>query len=164
MNRLWILENTDRLDSAILWLSDSENIEAITTSKNLYCLELKEYSKIRSLAQNSIYWKWLGAISKHTGHTDDELHDIYKEKFLVKIYERDDTKYAEMIRTLRNLYKDHPKESMELFRAVIRLTSTTKAKVKQFTEYLEKIERDCFDNKIPLPMKDDEYSIAMGDK
>ena len=160
MQRKWILSDIDKIDEVVAWLQVVENIEAI--SEKIHYIEINEYSKNRTVAQNKLYWKWLTAISEHTGHTKDEMHEIYKERFLVKIFERDNTEYAEMIQTLRKLYKEHPEDSIMLFKHVTRLTSTTQANVKQFTEYLRDIEQDCFSNQIPLPMPDDEYKLAMG--
>lgn len=38
----------------------------------------------RSLNQNRYYWMCLRIISYHTGHDDEELHTIFKAKFLPK--------------------------------------------------------------------------------
>ena len=162
MERIWILSDIDKIDEVIAWLQTVENIEAI--SDKIHCIEIREHSKNRTIAQNKLYWKWLTSVSNHTGHTKDEMHELYKEKFLVKIFERDNTGYGEMIQTLRKSYKENPADSMILFRGVVKLTSTTQADVKQFSEYLQDIEQDCFDNKIALPVRDDIYSLAMGVK
>ncbi len=38
----------------------------------------------RSLDQNSLYWLYLGVIANETGHTEEELHRIFKGLFLPK--------------------------------------------------------------------------------
>lgn len=38
----------------------------------------------RSLSQNNLYWLYLTAISEHTGHTTEELHEYCKNEFLPK--------------------------------------------------------------------------------
>ncbi len=38
----------------------------------------------RSLKQNNLYWVYLTAISEHTGHTEEELHEYCKINFLSK--------------------------------------------------------------------------------
>lgn len=38
----------------------------------------------RSLDQNSLYWVFLGVIARETGHTEEELHRIFKGLFLPK--------------------------------------------------------------------------------
>ena len=38
----------------------------------------------RSLDQNSLYWVYLGVIANETGHTEEELHRIFKGLFLPK--------------------------------------------------------------------------------
>ncbi len=40
----------------------------------------------RTLSQNSLMWKWINeaadALAKDTGHTPDEIHQFFKQKFL----------------------------------------------------------------------------------
>jgi hypothetical protein len=39
----------------------------------------------RSTAQNALYWACVvGLVAEHTGYTPDEIHDIYKAKFIPK--------------------------------------------------------------------------------
>lgn len=117
----------------------------------------------RSAAQNSLYWMWLTIIGNERGETKDDMHLEYKEKFLVYIYERDDPEYAEMIEAVRKVYRAGMKtEAKQLQKQIIELTSTTRANVKQFTEYLNDIERDAFKMDIILPHPKDRYPLAMG--
>ena len=52
----------------------------------------KKWSK-RTLSQNSLYWLWLGVISVEIGHTEDDLHTIFKglygHKKVVKIKDKE---------------------------------------------------------------------------
>jgi hypothetical protein len=42
----------------------------------------------RSVNQNRYYWGVvLKAIAQHTGHTTEELHRIFKEKFLPRVFD-----------------------------------------------------------------------------
>lgn len=114
---------------------------------------IREYKKDRSLEQNALYWKWLTIIGADLGESKEDLHERYKGKFLVHIFERDDPDYAEMVHTLRNLYEQGFKtESVYLHKKIVSLTSTTAATVKQMSEYMDNIEHNAADMGISLPL------------
>ena len=50
-------------------------------------IEWKPYVKRRSLSQNALMWKLVGAVvdhvKDHTGHDADEIHEFFKQKFLM---------------------------------------------------------------------------------
>lgn len=90
----------------------------------------------RSTAQNRLMWMWLGQIEKKTGQDKDSLHYEFKKKFLIYIYRRDDQQFAEMCHAIAKVKQSEPDEYKAIGEQVIRLCSTTKATVKQMTEYL----------------------------
>lgn len=47
-------------------------------------IQVNEKKSTRSQQQNSYYWLYLGVIAKETGHTTDDLHELFKGKFLSK--------------------------------------------------------------------------------
>ncbi|WP_418655379.1 recombination protein NinB, partial [Acinetobacter higginsii] len=94
----------------------------------------------RSLAQNSLYWKWLSVIERKTGNDKDQLHFEFKKKFLINILKRDDKEYAEMCLALSALKQSESDQFEAIANGVIRETSTTRMDTKQYTEYLQQIE------------------------
>jgi len=79
-------------------------------------VEVKQYRKNRTVAQNKLYRRWLGEISKYTGDTPDGLHEHFKNEYI-------DTEYTQA------LGKTTPKTK-----------TTTDLNTKEFSEYLGKIE------------------------
>ena len=123
----------------------------------LHEITIREYKKDRSLEQNALMWKWLTIIGNELGESKEEIHERYKDKFLVNIYERDNPDYAEMVQSLREVWKQGMKrEAMDLRKKIVALTSTTTATVKQMTEYLNSIEHDAASMAISLPHPDDQ--------
>ena len=128
----------------------------------------------RTAAQNALMWMIFSDMKKtkvneHAGITKEEWHEFFKEEYLVNIYERDvdvdGGKYAETIRCLRSLYATGMKaDAEELYKAVVRLTSTTQANVNQFTEYLNCIMNWCNARGIAYRLPTDIYNKAMGIK
>jgi hypothetical protein len=118
---------------------------------------VREHKKKREVLQNSLYWKWLSVIADELGNTKEDVHYDLKGRILVRIYERDDLEYCEMINTIRKLRVTHKVQAAILARKIIKLTSTTTATVKQFAEYLTEIERDMIGKGIILPHKEDLY-------
>ena len=65
----------DKPDEYSMWLAHMEG-------KTVYC-HFKLQSKPKSSAQQGYYWGVvLKVISDYTGHETDELHEIFKNKFL----------------------------------------------------------------------------------
>ena len=81
---------------------------------------VREYHKDRSAEQNRYYWQILTRIGSELGEGKDALHEKYKDKFLVSIYERDNPEYAEMIQSLRAVYQKGMKtEAVALRKRII---------------------------------------------
>jgi hypothetical protein len=113
----------------------------------LYCLEIdpekphevvvKDFKKIRTDAQNKLYWSWLGLISKETGNSTEALHVSFANEFLPKTFE-----------VVRG-------ETVDVVK------STTKLTPEEFTKYLKEVEAETaifFGIKLPHP-GEKEWSI-----
>jgi hypothetical protein len=115
---------------------------------------------VRRIAQNSLYWGWLGDLSKtrveeYSGWTQNEWHEYFKKKHLIQIflespeqYPQYAASYAALEEMAQQLGKG--KIYQEIEKSIVGITSTTKAKVKDFAEYLRRIEHDVHDRGIPL--------------
>jgi hypothetical protein len=103
-------------------------------------MEVKPYKKNRSLLQNKLYRLQLAHLEKEgPGYTADEWHIIFANKFLDPVIVT---------------YGDETYEVRK---------STTKLNTKEFTDYLNKIDRWCImELNIVLPSPSDIYEEAMG--
>jgi len=104
----------------------------------VWVVEITKYKKDRSQAQSRLMWLWLGIISNDTGNSPDELHEIFKLKFLG----------SETLSAL-GFKIERPK-------------STTKLTTQEFTDYLDKIEGLAISIGIRLPRPEDLYRESMG--
>lgn len=148
---------------------DQDLMELIAANEEVF-VEIKVLSKrdIRRGAQNSLYWMWLTdlektTINEHAGRTKDEWHFQFKKDFLIRIYERDDPMTAATLESLRTLYKNNGKEEATNVATFLikKAISTTDAKIKQFSEYLNEIERFSHMNGISLRTDNDTYMQAL---
>ena len=156
MKNKLIIRNPDIKETAIR-LIESMPLEP------LHQVEIREYHKDRTLAQNSLMWYWITIIAGERGEIKDDIHCEYKKKYLVPIFERDDPEYAKMIQAVRDVQKAGMQtEARHLADQIVKLTSTTDADVKQFTEYLNDMEHGANKQGIPLPHPEDRYYEAMG--
>ena len=57
-------------------------VRALNVEGKQWVVTIKKYQKQRSLPANNLYWKWLTIIGNELGSTKDEMHDIFREKFL----------------------------------------------------------------------------------
>ncbi len=126
--------------------NDSDKDRAISHIKALnidkpWSVDIKPYKKNRSLSQNKMYWLWITCIGDSIGYERDELHAIMADKFL-------------------------PDEIVEYGGKQIKKDkSTSRLNTKEFTEYLEKIDRfAAAELGIVLPSPDDLYYEAMNIK
>lgn len=113
-----------------------------------HVVEIRPHKKNRSEQQNRYYWAIITIVAADLGLSKEEMHEEYIERFLVPIFIRDDSGYAEMVDAV--LAADSG-----LIRQVVRLTSTTQCSVQQFSEYLEEIKHNAFDLGIRLPAIED---------
>lgn len=124
---------------------------------------VKFHHKDRSQLQNSLYWVWNGIVAEEWGWTKNDVHLHFIKMHLVKIYERDEEGYAAMLEAVRKVYRmGMIKEAKIQADYILENTSTTSANVKQFTEYLNDIEKDMVGKGISLPHPEDQYYSAMG--
>jgi hypothetical protein len=47
-----------------------------------YTVEVKVKRERRTVSQNSLYWLWLSCIMEETGEHKDNLHELFKQRFL----------------------------------------------------------------------------------
>lgn len=126
----------------------------------------REYKKDRSASQFGLYWIWMSQISGYTGETKDDVHRRMKKKHLIPIYMEDpESGMTATVMAVRAVHaqgmKDHARVLAE---KIIDLVSTSDASVKQFTSYLEEIEKECISQGIYLPHPEDMWYEAMGTK
>lgn len=79
-------------------------------------IEVKKFSFNRSAEQNRRYWALVGELSSYLGYEDFEMHELLKYKFLS--YKQD-----------------------MLGDEMVVIPSTSKLNIKEFVDYLAKVER-----------------------
>jgi hypothetical protein len=134
-----------------------EVVGAIALDGPLMEVVVREHKKNRSLDANALYWKWLTVIGAELGESKDELHERFKEKWLVSIYERDDPDFADMLQSLRAVYRQGMRtEALALRKRIVVLTSTTTATVAQMAEYMQSVEHFAAETGIRLPFPEEQ--------
>lgn len=138
---LFTINNHAEIEKVINYLNLNHAKAAVEGKPLIVTISTKQMD--RSTAQNRLYWKWLTQFADHIGSTKEEQHTFFKRKFLISIFNRDDAEYAEMCRAIAALKKNECEEYKVIADHVIKLTSTSKATVKQMNEYLNQIEVFC---------------------
>jgi hypothetical protein len=127
------------IDSALKQEATINFIKSLNLDKK-WRITIEPYKANRSTAQNSLYWMWVTIIGEDIGYSREELHVVMADKFLG----------YEEIKAMGKEYQ------------VLKSTKTLNA--KEFTEYLNKIERQASELGVVLPHPDDLYYEAMGIK
>lgn len=95
-----------------------------SVDKKSLIIRIDKEKSVRSYNQNRYYWFYLRLIANDSGHTEDELHQLFKRIFL-------------------------PPTFITVLGREIKVPSTTKGLNKnEFSEYLDKI---AAETNIPLP-------------
>ncbi|MBV5330390.1 MAG: hypothetical protein JZU65_22620, partial [Chlorobium sp.] len=84
---------------------------AMLDSQGKLQVVVKKFERNISQEQQGLYFKWLGIIGGDLGNTKDEMHQIYKERFLLNIFVADPDshqKFCKMIEDLNALKKEAP--------------------------------------------------------
>lgn len=87
-------------------------------------LDIDKKKNKRSLSQNAFYFLYLGVIENETGNTVDDLHELFKRKFL------------------------KPVEKTIMGQQIKLPNSTTNLSKHEFSEYLDRI---CALTNVPIP-------------
>lgn len=102
-------------------------------------IEIREIKKKRTLDQNGLYWLWLTVVEKESGYTREELHCLFKAKFLRKDVPKNliIPKTMERINELAGNfeYYDYLPNIIDVISK-----STTELDTKEFAKYLTEIQ------------------------
>ena len=90
-------------------------ISELPTGK--YMIQISEYTESRSINQNKYYWKLVEIIASNIGYEVDEMHDVFKYKFLKKTFQDSNGNLVNGV------------------------GSTRKLNSKEFTNYIDKIKK-----------------------
>jgi hypothetical protein len=97
---------------------------AVNDEKEVW-VRIERVTGKRSMSQNNFYWFYLSLIANETGHTEDELHSLFKRIFLP------------------------PRYKTILGREMKLPASTTELSKPEFGEYLDRI---CAETNVPIPV------------
>ena len=103
-----------------------------------YRLKIDKWKDSRSLDQNSLYWKWLSIIGEDLGYYKEEIHEEMIRMFAPTY-------------TMRGL-DGKPKQK--------KLT-TSKMKVNQMAEFMQRVDQFAAEQGIILPRPDDEIMESL---
>jgi len=129
MAQFYILIDEARRSNAL------EYIKALSLKKPV-SVEIKEYRKNRSGAQNRTYWMWVNLMAEEYGYEPEELHESFKKTFLG---EEDRIVFGKPVKMVKG---------------------TTKLTTQEFADYMTKIELTANQMGLNLPHPDD-YRFAM---
>ena len=120
----YVLRNDEAVDSCI------DKLYALGANEDSpYEVTIQKYKSKRSSEQNNRYWLLLRTFSKETGHTVDELHAILATELL----------------GIDTLESDVTGKTYEL------PYSTSKMKVDDFGEYMERVEQFMSEYGVTVP-------------
>lgn len=111
-------------------------VGALSVAGRPWQVTIEPFVKRRTLPQNALYWQWLTIIGDAIGYDKDEMHDVFREKFLPVEY----------------------REVLGVMRKVLTSTSSEDFTTAHMSEYMNHIERFAAQELgILLPHPEDEW-------
>jgi len=153
--------------TAIILRSDLDAQRAVSLINNLphdgkVQIVIGNATQKRSTAQKGLYFLWAGVLAGELGNDKESQHLDLKRRFLLPIYEQSDEGFAEMIDSVRDVWKSGQRLKAErLLLKVASLASTNDATVEQMTQYLTDVEHWAISTGIILPKPEDQYYEAL---
>jgi hypothetical protein len=146
----------------------TDKLKVMETVENLpdgkWLVKVVPFDEARSAAQNRLLWKWNKEIGDYYGYTKDEMHEYFKERYLIRIK----METSENFVALANAINTYPKESDEYKQAAKALAAeitTRSLRVKQMFLYLARIKTFALHEGIPITIpKQDELDWLLGMK
>ena len=128
------IRKEDEIQPCLAWIKELLNLHGpleVTVSTE---------GQGRSIKQHRLLWLWNTELGNHMGLRKDEVHELLKRKFAIRIFTRDDQDYAEMNAAAQTVRKQSIENYEALAKQITKLTSTTDFKMGQMSEYLSDIE------------------------
>jgi hypothetical protein len=116
---------------------------------------ISNYERNISSEQRGLYWMWLGVISSELGDTKDELHKVFKERFLLNIFLADidnHQDFAGLTENMRVVKKLAPDQFPAIRSFVMSQLSIMDATTTNMSQYLKEIENEAINMRIRLPL------------
>lgn len=125
------------MDFKVVSIKDKEAVKAYVDKLpegKRFDVSVKVHREKRTVDQNRLLFLWIGCVSHETGYFKDEVHEIFKKKFLgIEVFEI----WGERVERLR---------------------STANLDTKQFSDYLDRIQQFASTEMgIILPNPKDQY-------
>ena len=125
------------MDFKVVSIKDKEAVKAYVDKLpegKRFDVSVKVHREKRTVDQNRLLFLWIGCVSLETGYFKDEVHEIFKKKFLgIEVFEI----WGERVERLR---------------------STANLDTKQFSDYLDRIQQFASTEMgIILPNPKDQY-------
>lgn len=118
-----------------------------------HTVDIRPRKKSRTAAQNAYMWRILTIIGAELGMSKDEANEVYKEQFLVPIFCRDNSDFAELYEVAQKGAQT-VLEREKVRRTIAGMLSTTKCNTRQMSELLDDIQYHAASLGIKLPAPD----------
>ena len=149
-SQTFVIKSHDQITSVIAYLH-SNYTKANFENKPLV-VRVNQQASSRSIDQNRLMWFWLGHLEKKLGQNKDDLHFLFKKKFLSRMFVENYSDTAQKYEAIRSykavisqLSGDDQQRHKAQYEALVDMfvrdhISTTRCTTKEFTEYLNQIE------------------------
>lgn len=115
--------------------------EILSLPDGRWTVKIWPWKQKKTSAQRRTNWQWNTDIAGQTGQTKKEVHEMLKERFLWKIFYRDDPGYARAVDSVIRVRKHDIHDAAYLRKYILDNTHAEDCDVDQMAEFLTDIKR-----------------------
>lgn len=144
----FVVSHVDDLDNPFRFARDHLG------AKGKVDIIVKNHDESLRDAQKGLYWRWVGVISADLGYTKEELHEQYKERYLLNIYINDPDNHPDLVNVVKNMMvvkTKAPEEYPYVRKLVMNGISHLDATKENMQEYLKEVEANAISLQVRLP-------------
>lgn len=140
--------------------SPSDRIEVLRVIEELpeddkWTVKVLKFDEAKTAAQNRLLWKWNTEIGDHYGYTPEEMHEYFKERYLINIKLQMCDYFGVLVEAV-NLFEKGTEKYVSAAKALAKEITTRNLKSKPMAAYLTRIKFYAIHEQIPItiPKKD----------
>jgi hypothetical protein len=127
-----------------------------------WLVKILKFDEAKTAAQNRCMWMWNREIGAYYGYTEDEMHEYFKERYLIRIKMETSDNFVALVEML-NEHDPESERYKKVARAIAAEITTTNLRSKPTAMYLTRIKFFAIHENIPITIpKKDEHDWLLG--
>ncbi len=134
--------------------SPSDRIDVLKVIEELaederWTVKVSKFDEAKTAAQNRLLWKWNTEIGAHYGYTPEEMHEYFKERYLINIKLQMCDYFGVLVEAV-NLFEKGTEKYVSAAKALAKEITTRNLRAKQMSAYLSRLKTFAMHEGVPI--------------